>query len=97
MSGFFRRIVLYWSTIKPIRAPGGTPMRRKLYGNSIQPRCDVCANGRRSSDGQAVLCEKKGVVPLYHCCRKFDYDPLKRVPFRQPALAAYTEEDFRLD
>lgn len=71
-------------------------MRRKLYGNSIQPSCELCANGRRSSDGKAVLCAKKGVMPLYHHCRRFCYDPLKRIPFQQPVLAQYRKEDFEL-
>ena len=39
-------------------------MRRKLYGNTISPACEVCAYGRRSSDGNAVLCSRKGVMPL---------------------------------
>ena len=72
-------------------------MRRKLYGNSIQPSCEHCAHGRRSSDGKAVLCTRRGVMPLYHHCRKFLYDPLKRIPFRQPTLQAFRQEDFRLE
>lgn len=71
-------------------------MRRKLYGNSIQPCCEYCAHGRKSSDGKAVLCTKRGVMPLYHHCRKYLYDPLKRIPFRQPAIGKYSEEEFRI-
>ncbi len=71
-------------------------MRRKLYGNQIQPACALCAYGKRSSDGKAVLCTKKGVMPLYHHCRHFSYDPIKRIPFRQPPLAHYEQEDFAL-
>lgn len=41
-------------------------MKRKLYGNNIQPSCEHCANGKRSSDGKAVLCTRRGVMPLYH-------------------------------
>lgn len=75
---------------------GETPMRRKLYGNNIQPSCEHCQHGRRSSDGKAILCPKKGVMPLYHHCRRFSYDPLKRIPFRQPALSPHEKEEFRL-
>ena len=46
-------------------------MRRKLYGNNIPATCEHCLHGRRSSDHKAVLCSKKGVMPLYHHCRKF--------------------------
>ena len=35
-------------------------MRRKLYGNNIEATCEFCVYGRRSSDGKAVLCPKKG-------------------------------------
>lgn len=74
-----------------------TAMRRKLYGNNIPATCEHCLHGRRSSDHKAVLCSKKGVMPLYHHCRKFVYDPLKRIPFRQPKLQEYSEEDFQLE
>lgn len=72
-------------------------MARKLYGNTIQATCEHCLHGRRSSDGKAVLCPKRGVMPLYHHCRKFSYDPLKRIPFRQPVLPRFSSEDFSLD
>ncbi len=72
-------------------------MRKKLYGNTVQPSCEHCVYGRKSFDGNAVLCEQKGVMPLYHHCRRYRYDPLKRVPYRQPALATYTEEDFQIE
>ena len=73
-------------------------MRQKLYGNNIQPACELCANGRRSLDGKAVLCTKKGVMPLYHHCRRFAYDPLKRVPPRPilPDFSKLRDEDFTL-
>ena len=72
-------------------------MRRKLYGNSINPCCEYCARAKRSADGRVMLCEKRGIVPLYHHCRRFQYDPLKRVPFRQPALEKFEAADFRLE
>ena len=72
-------------------------MRRKLYGNSVQATCEHCLHGRRSSDGKAILCPKKGVMPLYHHCRKFEYDPLKRIPSRQPKPQKFTKEDFKID
>ena len=70
-------------------------MRRKLYGNNIQPGCEYCAHARRAADGRVMLCQKRGVVPLYHHCRRFVYDPLKRIPYRQPALEKFRPEDFK--
>lgn len=72
-------------------------MRRKLYGNNVQATCEYCLHGRRSSDGKAILCPKKGVMPLYHHCRKFEYDPLKRIPSRQPDLQKFTKDDFKIE
>ncbi len=72
-------------------------MARKLYGNHIEPTCEVCQFGRLSSDKRAVLCPYKGVMPLYHHCRRFGYDPLRRVPRRRPKRAAYSAEDFSID
>ena len=71
-------------------------MKKRLYGNAIPPCCEYCARARRSADGRSMLCVRRGVVPVYHHCRRFRYDPLKRIPARQPSLAAFSEDDFRL-
>ncbi|MDD3693080.1 MAG: hypothetical protein PHX02_04165 [Oscillospiraceae bacterium] len=71
-------------------------MRRKLYGNYIESTCEYCLYGRKSSDGKAILCPKKGVMPLYHYCRKYVYDPLKRVPARQPKIKMFDENEFKI-
>lgn len=71
-------------------------MRRKLYGNNIQPSCEYCEHGKQSSDGKAVLCPHKGVMPLYHHCRKFLYDPLKRTPSKLPELGHFAPEEFSI-
>ena len=72
-------------------------MKRKLYGNAITPVCEICANGRRSSDGRVILCLRKGIMQPSARCRKFRYDPLRRIPYIQPELQSYTEADFRID
>ncbi len=71
-------------------------MKRKLYGNTITPVCALCIHGRRSADGRVILCVHKGVADPGDRCRKFSYDPLRRVPFRQPVLDAFTAQDFTL-
>ena len=72
-------------------------MSKKLYGNSVEPRCEYCEHGTRSADGRQVFCKRKGVMPLAAKCRKYVYDPLKRVPFRQAQLKQYHPEEFSLD
>ena len=71
-------------------------MKRKLCGNTITPACVLCAHGRRSVDGQVILCRENGVTSPDDRCRKFEYDPLRRIPFRQPALDTFTAQDFAL-
>ena len=72
-------------------------MKRKLYGNTVTAACRLCAHGRMSADGEVVLCLLKGVTDPGDRCRKFDYDPLRRVPFRQPSLPTYSSADFSLE
>lgn len=45
-----------------------------------------------------MICQKYGVVPVEHHCRKFRYDPLKRVPARPQSapLAPHDPEEFKL-
>ena len=49
-------------------------------------------------DDEQVLCIKKGVVPVEGKCRKFSYDPCKRIPPKQKALdfSKYEQEDYSL-
>lgn len=72
-------------------------MRKKLYGNAVTPTCSVCKNGRPSTDGQVILCLCRGVVEPAARCRKFEYDPLRRVPYVQPPLATHSQEEFTLE
>ena len=72
-------------------------MRKKLYGNAVTPACGICGNGRRSSDGEVVLCLRRGVVDPSARCRRFVYDPLKRIPYIQPTPTAFSEDDFKLE
>lgn len=68
-----------------------------MFGATIPPACEYCAYGRRAADPKMVLCELRGVVSPYYKCRKYEYDPLRRVPHRQPKLPEFTPEDFSLD
>ena len=68
-----------------------------LFRKKIEKSCAYCANGTKIGDGQ-VLCMKKGVVPEDSKCRKFAYDPCKRVPVKAKAMdfSQYDEEDYSL-
>lgn len=68
-----------------------------LFRKKIEKSCVYCAYGTKIDDEQ-VLCIKKGVVPLTGKCRKFCYDPCKRIPAKPKALdfSKYNEEDYSL-
>ena len=48
--------------------------------------CAYCEHATTLAGGEHVLCDKRGVVTGTHHCRKFAYDPLKRIPKRAKPL-----------
>ena len=66
----------------------------KYFGKAIEPKCEYCEHGKRSSDGNKVLCTKKGLVNADYHCPKFTYSPLKRIPVKQMKLVGFLEGDY---
>lgn len=68
-----------------------------LFSKDIQPRCIYCQRGVRLGEDK-VMCLKKGIVTATGQCRRFKYDPLKRVPPRSKILdlSRLSNEDFTL-
>lgn len=68
-----------------------------LFRRKIEKCCSYCQRGTCISDEQ-VLCIKKGIVPISGKCRKFVYDPCKRIPAKQKALDfnKYDDVDYSL-
>lgn len=60
------------------------PERQKIMAKKQKPEitkvCRYCELAAPLSDGETLLCQKKGVVSAGHVCRKFKYDLLKRTP-----------------
>lgn len=48
--------------------------------------CAFCEHSDKLSSADEFLCELKGVVKADHVCRKFIYDPLKRIPAKTPDI-----------
>ncbi len=71
-------------------------MKKKILGRNVEPRCGYCQRGTRSPDGKTVLCPKKGVLDKDDFCKKFRYDPLKRIPRGTPEILSFSERDFSL-
>ena len=68
-----------------------------LFRKKIQRSCTYCIHAAQLDEGH-VLCAKKGVVSTDKGCRKFAYDPCKRVPVKPKALdlEKYENDDFSL-
>ena len=68
-----------------------------LFRKKIERSCAYCTYGTKIDDEQ-VLCIKKGVVGVCGKCRKFPYDPCKRIPPKPKALdfSKYDSEDYSL-
>ena len=71
--------------------------RKKLFGNSVPPCCSYCQFGKLASDQKMILCPRIGVVSPYYHCKKYRYNPLKRIPRRPPVLPHFSPEDFILE
>lgn len=74
---------------------GGLDM---LFRRKIEKSCAYCAYGARLEDG-VILCSKKGLKVQESSCRRFRYDPCKRIPFKAKAMAfsQFNDSDFSLD
>ena len=68
-----------------------------LFRKRIPKSCTYCQFSTKLND-EECLCIKKGIVPLEGKCRKFTYDPCKRIPVKPTALDfdKYKDEDFSL-
>lgn len=68
-----------------------------LFRKKIERSCAYCVHGAHIGDDQ-ILCAKKGLRTVDDQCRKFRYDPCKRVPPKARALdfSKYDQEDFSL-
>ena len=68
-----------------------------LFRKKMPRSCTYCLHSTVLNDAQ-VLCTKRGVVDCERNCRKFQYDPCKRIPPKQKALDTnkYSDEDFTL-
>ncbi len=69
----------------------------QLFRKKIEKVCSLCAYCTKLND-ESALCIKKGVVNLNGKCRKFSYDPTKRIPLKAkaPDFSKYSDEDFSL-
>ena len=68
-----------------------------LFRKKIERSCAYCLFGTQLED-ESILCTKKGLRSLEDSCRKFKYDPCKRIPRKAKPLdfSKYDDTDFSL-
>ena len=68
-----------------------------LFRKKIQKCCEYCTHGTMLENNQ-TLCSKRGLIPNVEKCRKFHYDPFKRIPAKPKAIdfSRYDDQDFSL-
>ena len=68
-----------------------------LFRKDIEKNCSYCAHAVKFSEDK-FICSKKGIVTQDEGCRRFKYDPLKRVPVKAKAkdFSQYDDVDFSL-
>ena len=68
-----------------------------LFRKKIERSCGYCKYGAKLDD-TSVLCTKRGIVDIGKKCRKFSYDPCKRIPLKAkaPDFEKYAAEDYSL-
>lgn len=68
-----------------------------LFRKKQTRSCSYCSYGTELSEGN-MLCAKKGIIDASKPCRKFRYDPIKRIPgkTKAPDFSIYDEDDFSL-
>lgn len=69
-----------------------------LFRKKMPRSCTTCLHAANLSDHQ-LLCVKHGVVADSYACRKYRYDPCKRIPpcVKAPDFEKFKDEDFQLD
>ena len=67
-----------------------------LFRDDIDPHCIYCSHSADMFKSE-VICRFHGIKGAGDSCKKFSYDPLKRVPPKPVAIKkGYTDEDFKL-
>ena len=68
-----------------------------LFRKKLPRSCRYCTCGTQLTEEQ-VLCNRRGVVASDKACRKFSYDPCKRIPAKAKAIdfRKYNEDEFKL-
>ena len=65
----------------------------KRGNNEHQRVCLFCENASVLNGDDNLLCKYKGIVSEDFVCRKYVYDPLKRIPMPKPSITPLSPDD----
>lgn len=68
-----------------------------LFRKKIERSCSYCLHCTNLDD-ETILCSKKGIRNPEQKCRKFKYDPFKRIPRKAKPIdfSKYDSNDYSL-
>ena len=71
--------------------------KNAIFSKNIEPHCAYCAHCEKDTEYQGI-CEFRGIVALAGSCRRFRYDPFKRIPAKAKAMdfTQYDDMDYSL-
>lgn len=69
-----------------------------IYRECENQKCFFCAYSAPLAATNDMVCSKMGIVDESSLCKKFKYDPQKKIPRRKPRLKAdkFSPESFEL-
>ncbi|MCL2068775.1 MAG: hypothetical protein FWH00_02650 [Oscillospiraceae bacterium] len=73
-------------------------MSTALFGKNVEPACRHCESAiQQISPANQILCSRLGVVSADYHCKRYAYDPIKRIPKPQKPLPEFSAEDFSIE
>ncbi len=69
---------------------------KKMFNKDIIKKCAHCLHSTPLANSGEMACKIKGIVFDYDLCRKYKYDPLKRVPKTTKLADNYVPDNFIL-
>lgn len=70
--------------------------KQRILGGAIEPNCRYCRYNSADEHDPDDQVKCPNYTEGAECCRRYEYDPTKRVPKNTPRLGNYTQDDFSL-
>ena len=69
-----------------------------LFRKNIERNCSYCVYSAKIIGSDNIMCSKKDMIPCDQGCKKFKYDPLKRIPVKAKPkdFSSMDDTDFSL-